>query len=828
MRQLLFANLARRVLSASSGGESFSFPALAAGDSLAISLRFLQTLGSAEAVEVFPKVRAVRASLGQVDARPERGQFAIKVGTGTTSVGVNATAPLAFNATAAQIKTALNALTGATQDFDTSADNGSYIIRRLGGEQVTLSVVNNTLAPVSFGRVLAYQVDGEWLHELRLIQAPLAQTDSFQRVLPMAPSVSVVQEGYTDPGDSYRIPEIQKLTLPSDFRGTYQLRFDSVYRTAVLDPTDGPFEIQAALNEMLAQIGEERAVVVTNPTSGEALIRFTGDNFDGINVPTLEVIVTSAPPGDPTVELSLDTSEVYAALRRAPQIEGLPLELEMDILDETATSDADLSAPFATFKIRSQITLRNSIFFPGLAAAQNTDWLQKPSPKDYVPFTPSQIITGLQSYTATFGNGSATAYNFSHNLGTAALHVTVRENGGTNLRVPDNTYTTSFPTANTATLTFGTAVASNSLAATFTAAGPASVFQSHTHTIAQIVDLQALLEALGQRVGTLETLVGVNGAGGSASSVLSSTLSLPPLADVYPPARIRGTGEATRTIFAPLPRAIYFGTAALSLGTATELPEANTQSGFVYQLSDTQAYMPARSPRRGRLITSADAPFVMSDGYEWWPAERKVTGSNVFYPVEMNRTLWELAITPEMLAPGRKLRVNWSVLLAMLAERPELRGVYTLRVRKGTLTGETNFGTANNIEAVTWDQSGGVEQPLFEQRISLTRSGVIHPFDLEIDRSTAGVLSAKRTVYGKTVSAPAPQNTQFILRAELSRFDLENYTNAMGRPVGQVYLQTGKADNAAASDIKARFPLDTGGEESSDAAKLLFLAATIT
>jgi hypothetical protein len=103
---------------------------------------------------------------------------------------------------------------------------------------------------------------------------------------------------------------------------------------------------------------------------------------------------------------------------------------------------------------------------------------------------------------------------------------------------------------------------------------------------------------------------------------------------------------------------------------------------------------------------------------------------------------------------------------------------------------------------------------------------VIHPFDLEIDRSSAGVLTAKRTVYGKSASATAPQNTQFILRAELTRFDLENYTNTMGRPVGQVYLQAGKAEGEAAKVIAELFPLDSGSS-TQNAATLLAMSATI-
>ena len=827
MRQLLFANLTTRVLSPNASGGAFTFPTLVAGEQLALSLRFSALAGGNESVEIFPKIRAARASIGFVDQRPTRGSFSLKIGTGTTVEGTNTTALLAFNATAAQVKTALNALTAGPQDFDVSADNNSWLVRRVGGQEVDLSVVRNSLYPTTFGRVFSYLVDGEYIHDVRLIQAPLASTASFERVLPQAPTITTVQDGGADPSNTFFYPEIQKLTVPTTFRGSYQLRLDDYYRTEILDRTDGAAQIRDAVNGMLRQIGPDRSATVSNPTTGEALITFGGEAYVGEDLEQMEVVVTSAPPGDVTVELDLNTAEVFAALRALPAATNVPFEIELDVLDDDATSDNDQAAAFRTVKLTSQVTIRRPVFYPGVETEQNVDWLRSPSPRDYVPFTPSQIITGLQSYTATFGNGTNTSYSFPHNLGTSSLHLTVRQNGGSNLRIADNTYTAAFPSNNEAVLTFGTAVASNSLAVTITTAGPASVFQAHTHTMGQIVGLSTLLEDLGSRLDDVEQALGIIGVGATADSTLSSTLSLPPLADIYPLGKMRGTKENQRFVAPPLPRAIYFGTAALNLGTATELPEASTVSGRVYNLPDSEVYMPARSPRRGRLISSADAPYVMSDGYEWYPAEPKVTGSNIYYPVEMNRTLWELAITPEMLAPGRKLKVNWSVLLAMLAERPELRGVYTLRVRKGTMSGETNFGTSINVESVVWDSAGGLEQPLFEQRLSLTRSAVIHPFDLEIDRSSLGVLTAKRSVYGKSASATAPQNTQFILRAELTRFDLENYTNTMGRPVGQVYLQAGKAEGEAAKEIETRFPLDSGSS-TQNAATLLAMSATIS
>jgi hypothetical protein len=51
MRQLLFADLTRRILSAGASGDTFTFPTLTAGDTLAISLRFIQRIGSTSPTE---------------------------------------------------------------------------------------------------------------------------------------------------------------------------------------------------------------------------------------------------------------------------------------------------------------------------------------------------------------------------------------------------------------------------------------------------------------------------------------------------------------------------------------------------------------------------------------------------------------------------------------------------------------------------------------------------------------------------------------------------------------------------------------------------------
>ena len=551
MRQLLFADLTRRVLSTSTAGDTFTFPSLTAGDTLALSFRFLQRIGSSTPTETYPKIRAVRASIGFLDQRPARGSFALKVGSGSTS-SLNTSAILPHNATAAQVKAALAPLATIAAGVEVTYEDGSYLIRCEDGRKLDLSVVHNALFPTSFGRVFAYEVNNEWMHELRLVQAPLAHTDSSQRVLPLAPFVTTIQDGYTSPDGLFAYPEIQQLTIPPDFRGSYQLKLEDYYRTDILDLADGPTEIQTALNKMLAQIGPDRSVSVTNPTTGQALITFGGEWYLGTDVEQLEAIVASAPPGDPTVELDLNSSEVWTALRSSPEIADVPLEIEFDVLDDTATGDDDLNAAFRTVKIQSSVRLKRAVFFPGLTGLQNVGWLREPSPKDYVPFTPSQVITGNQHYVSAFGNGTDNQYSFPHNLGTSALHVTVRENGGTNLLVSPDSYSARFASDNELVLTFAEPVPAASLAVTISTAGPVTAQNIHTHMIAQVVGLDSIIEDLGRRVADLELMLPRPGAASASAAAKPAAYRVPAFGEVLPDLNLIGGEQENITLSSQL------------------------------------------------------------------------------------------------------------------------------------------------------------------------------------------------------------------------------------------------------------------------------------
>src|SRR5690606_42025292 len=125
-----------------------------------------------------------------------------------------------------------------------------------------------------------------------------------------------------------------------------------------------------------------------------------------------------------------------------------------------------------------------------------------------------------------------------------ALHLTLRENapGGAILRQgPD--YTVSIEGPNSVEVVLSGSFASPppglaALAVVITTAGPVSAFQAHTHTIAQILGLQTILDAFGADIALLKALAPAGALASQArDSGLLSSWTLPKLFEVYPSRR---------------------------------------------------------------------------------------------------------------------------------------------------------------------------------------------------------------------------------------------------------------------------------------------------
>lgn len=537
---LVYVDLYNERLCSSPSGTPLALPKWVAGGSKRFSLRFLDFVDGF--FERDYAIAQLRVSLGRSDERPSSGTYRIQVGSGA-STNANTTPPLDWNAPAYEVENALNGLSTKPEDFVCSDYLGGVRVRRVSGATVAFSVKANNLLPRSLARfVESVAPNGARNYDLQLAVTPLAFSDSSARRLPSAPYIEIVQDGGADVSGTYKWNEIQALVVPPDFRGTYQLRY-GFGKTALLDITSTPAEMQAALNAVLANEvsytakGEVRgSCVVTNPANNTAHIEFTGA-LAGINVAPLEIAVFSAPPGDWSFDLPLDRAELLEALRRENSI-ALPFEAEADFYLDPQNPSA---GAFTKKLWKTTVTVERPALWPDFAAVPNIDWLH-PAPKDYTPFSPDQTLTGTQHYVAALAPGSET-YTVTHGLGTDALaSVLVRKNtaGGRILR-PDE-YTVTVPNEDSITVEFP-APLSASHAVIIAASGPTSVFAAHKHTIAEIGNtvsgvfqpvLQNLLDDIGVRLARLEGLIGRADAAVVVSGNKPTAFMLPVVGEILP------------------------------------------------------------------------------------------------------------------------------------------------------------------------------------------------------------------------------------------------------------------------------------------------------
>lgn len=525
MQGLVYADLTRHRLTTSLGGGAFTFPDLVSGDEVRLGLRLTESLNGG-AIEVDRTVNAVKASLGFVDLRPTGGTWALVIDANTPTTGVNLTPALQFDASASTIQTQLDALSAGVSPFNVVAVTGGFVVYMDSGAQLPdLAAYNVALDPISFVKIREFQINGDYRYEIRLTQAPLASTSSFDLIVPPAPAITSVQDGGEDAGSGASWNEIQALTVNPAFRGTYQIR-RGFKKTDLLSVEDGPEEIEEAL-AALADDGEEFRV--TNPTANVAHIEFAGD-AGGINQDLLTVQVFSAPPGDPTFVLNLNTQEVFAALRTATEIKPT-LEIELTIEDEN-----DPLEEYTITIFRGEVTLVKELQDEATTVAANVDWLQTPAGKQYPAFGVNQIITGSQHYSATVGDGVSSILNIAHNLNTQDVQVSVY-NASTGAQYRDDQVDVTVNSVNDLDLDFTAgAPALNGVRVVITSAGPASAFQAHNHAIAEVTGLQTLLDDLGVRLQTIEGLVptGAISSSSPSSDGVLARWTLPDLFEVYP------------------------------------------------------------------------------------------------------------------------------------------------------------------------------------------------------------------------------------------------------------------------------------------------------
>lgn len=657
MQATLYCDISTGSVSSKPGGAAFDWPSLVAGDDLTLKLRLTQTIDET-ASEIDRTITGLKASLGLPDARPTGGTFKLKIGPDAASPGVNLTGPIAYNATPEAVEAAINALSGlgALGSAIVSLSGGSWLVKFSGTDPgVAIVAGDNLLAPLSFVRHLSYDFDGDPLHEIRLVQAPVAFTSSSARVVPAAPYIIRSQAGGSS-GES-KWNEIQKLVVPPEFRGTYQIR-RSYAKSTLLSPADGASEIADAIALLADQDGEFK---VTNPSDFSVNIEFAG-SMAGNGFDLLEVQVIDAPLGDIVATIGTNTAEMLAFLRTG----GTKLQLELELRFEDPNDDEVI---YTLTIIRDEIEVKSDVNFAELGSSPLVDWTRPPLPADYIPITGDSIVTGAQAIEPiALGNGAATSFVVDHNLDSPVVEVIVQENEADGLILVLGTdYNVEINSSNSLTIISLTgAPAADAWLASVQTIGARGRYETHTHPIEEIVGLRAELDAMGANIDLLLARYGISTLATSAAGTSAPGVKwkLPKVAEIF---GVRGsTSEIGKDLSSVDPSALstkgggFLGAVHQISETASTLPVplvAGTPGTVYVNDSGLPVSLPGGYGHKARTIP--DGAFAAYDGRQWYQVEQYAADSDTAtYSFTANIGTDVITITGGTFAVGHRVRVG--------------------------------------------------------------------------------------------------------------------------------------------------------------------------
>lgn len=774
MATLLYGNLSTKTASYTVEPGTIDMPKVVQGDTFTLAVRLTETADNATVV-CRPLISYARLSYGPIDVAPTAGTFRMIVGGVTSGV-------VTIGSSAASMAAVLNAMATPATGWSVTLDRDSYLVSRTSAWTATsgITITENLLEPESFVRVTSYSAAGRFYQELRPMQSPLAYTSAFALLVPPGPSITRVVTGYSDEVTGVSINEVQRLYIPPQFDGNYQI-YRGTARTRLMSTADGAGDIQTALNASVITKGSAERFVVTNPSENTAHIEFAGD-MGGIAQPLLTVQVPVSQQGDITFDLDFNTQGMLAALRDNFEITH-PLTCEVGInYGSVATPDVKYVTVF-----QQNMTVQADGAWTGLAAAQRINWLNPPQPVNYIPFTADQVITGIQSYTRVVtGTGP---WTIAHNLGTEAIHVTVRENLS-NGKILQQTsayqgigdYYVETATSQSVIVTHLITPPTAGWAVMISSAGPTSAFLAHTHTVAQVVSLQDLLNSLSSRVDAVEDILPAVGPVGVSTTTQPFTIPVAARSEVLFSGAVAfgesGIGTVPSALSAP------YLLRALSVTVGTAPSSAMISATTVDKVSAYTSGLDLVIPRIG-LIPGAKLPsgiaYVGAEAtrglvYQVHPYQSNRT----YYPTAYERPLFEVAVNDRMFRANQKASLNFDVLLQTRDATAPAQWWVVVDVGEVT-TASTPATQSANLTGITWNAT-----PILAQPVVVVSQLQRHQFGVEVlatATTNSVVMSANQIAYGLSASATtgAPGSRNFILRGRLTNFDVaDNFSDPRG------------------------------------------------
>jgi len=673
VQALRYANISTLVLSETlQGTTAGSFPEFVAGTDIALKLRLSQRVNG-ENIPSRRTLHALKMSLGRADARPTSGSYQLLV-EAPPEASNRITAQIEFDATAADVETALNALTGVTgalKPFTVETQGGSYRVRAANGAQVEITCVDNSLYPASFVNVVATEFDEGWTSEIRLTQAPVAQNVDFTDIVPDAPTVTRIQAGATDSG--IKRNEIQKIFIPPEFPTGYGLTVKRGFATSdVVGLPTNAADLQPILDKLLIS-GE--AFVLTDAQDA-IFVEFAGD-LSGVGQDLLEIDLIDPPPADKTFTLSTDTAETYQLIRAALVASTgkavVPLELQL-WLDHEQIEDV-----YEQFIFRLLLTFVMPVNSEAQNVSATVDWNQPRAREKFTPYSPTQVVVANRSYEDLIGDGTSNPITINHNLAGTNVSVTLtRVSTGAQLTAPAD-YSIDNVMSNSVRVTFVDGPPdTNDIAVGIQRLGAQPSWQSHTHDGDEVPEHEARLDAIEIALAALQALVPTGSLSSSSLTTKATEIlfaTLPTILEAFPSrspiqsapatgtAGANATGGTEITTLASLDPSLLPTDGGLlpavldAKDEALTVPLPDADAAFkkrVFLLGGSdEVDLGGGGGRKGTTLRPGE--YAACDGNYWYRVARIADTEPNWYPFEFERELFMLAVTDKDLSLKRSL-----------------------------------------------------------------------------------------------------------------------------------------------------------------------------
>jgi len=778
MNSLMYCNIANGELQTSLTGGTYTIPSLTAGDTILLKLRTFAII-SGTAIEQDLTLAGARLSLSNANSTPTGGFFSLTLNGQTT-------ATMPHDVDQNVIETELKKIKPLAR---VSYKSGGYLVEIDNGTQAndTITIAQSRLTPESFFRPSIYTIGNTLFQHIRFITTPLAFTDSFTLKLPPRPQIFPIRDGGYDNASGAGQNEIQELSIPAEFRGTFAFKRGNT-ESPLLNTQDGVTEIQDALN-VIADAGG--SFQVTNPDSYKAQIESKG-SMGYSDQPLLQVIPKSAPQGDISLFMGLSSLQLKDALNTAKDagkdfIEA-ELQLEVDIVDDK--DQPNVHRPYTLF--RKDVRVYNDGVWNSLTTQQRIDWTIPPEPRSYIPFSRDQIITGSQHFVGTLfvpnQQNPQTTYQVNHNLQTDAVHLTLRENKANGKVLLNGTdYTATIVSDNVIDIELDEAVDNDEVAVVVTSAGPNSAFLAHTHNSSDIQGLQEFLDAVDDRVSQLETIL-PQAERVAVRTTKTAFQAIPPIAvGVYGVSEKKtdgtlfdytalfntGTGfknsEAVK-ITRPIAMLRAVHDAVVSPLSSSILASPKTNIGVFRNDSTSTISLPSSHWVKGQKVLPTE--LCASDGVNWYQVYNKA-GTDSYYPSAYFRTLWSFACNTDILAVNRLLKAMFSV--QTQSYNANALAQCFLVIEAGAYNPSSAINLGPNLDNVNYNVT------ILEQKLMFSNTPNIGVFGVRIGRDLFSIFGDKN-VYGiwQGVGNNKPADGNFAIRAVLKYFDCEDIAKPTG------------------------------------------------